>query len=68
MSDLSVRELEQLARFDEHWREAVLDGDDPMMVWELSKRDYLEVLRRTVPLFRLSTKGREALPAPPTSS
>ena len=61
MSDLTVRELEQLAHFDKHWREAVLDGDDPVRFWELSKRDYLEVLRRTVPLFKLNTKGHEAL-------
>jgi hypothetical protein len=60
MSGLAVPELEQLARFDEHWR-VVLGDDDPLLVWELRKGGYLEVLKRQPPLFRLSEKGREAL-------
>ncbi len=60
MSDLSVPELEQLARFDEHWR-VVLEGDDPLLVWELRKRGYLDALRRQPPLYRLSEKGWKAL-------
>jgi hypothetical protein len=60
MSDLTVPELEQLARFDEHWR-VVLESDDPVLVWELHKRGYLEALRRQPPLYRLSDEGRAAL-------
>ena len=60
MSDLSVPELEQLARFDEHWR-VVLADDDPILVWELRKHGYLEALKRQPPLYRLSEKGGEAL-------
>lgn len=60
--DITVRELEQLARFDEHWR-IVLEGDDPLVVWELCKRGYLDILRRRVPHLKLSQKGEEALTA-----
>lgn len=60
MSDLTIAELEQLARFDRHWR-TVLEGDDPLLVWRLRKRSYLEALRRQPPLYRLSEKGRTAL-------
>jgi hypothetical protein len=60
MSDLTVPEFEQLARFDQHWR-VVLEGDDPLVVWELRKHGYLDVLKRQPPLYRLSEKGREAL-------
>ena len=52
-------EIEQLARFDEHWR-LILAGDDPMLVRSLAKRGYLDVLKRRVPLYRLSDLGREA--------
>ena len=62
MADLTVPELEQLARFDQHWR-VVLEGDDPLVVWELRKGGYLDVLKRRVPLYRLSEKGREVLGA-----
>ena len=60
MSDLTVPELEQLARFDQHWR-VVLGGDDSLVVWELRKCGYLDVLKRQPPLYRLSKTGREAL-------
>lgn len=60
MTGLTVPELEQLARFDEYWR-VVLAGDDPLIVWELRKKGYLDVLKRRTPLYRLSEKGREAL-------
>lgn len=60
MSDLTDRELEQLARFDQHWR-VVLEGDDPLVVRELRKRGYLDMLKRPVPLYRLSEWGREVL-------
>jgi len=32
-----------------------------MLVWELAKRGYLDVLKRRVPLYRLNDLGREAL-------
>jgi len=62
MAGLTVAEFEQLARFNEHWR-VVLPGDDPVVVWELRKRGYLEILKRRTPLFKLSQLGREALKA-----
>jgi hypothetical protein len=62
MPDLTVPQLEQLARFDQHWR-VVLEGDAPLVVWELRKRGYLDTLKRQPPLYRLSEKGRETLSA-----
>ena len=37
---LTAAEIEQLDRFDEHWR-VILAGDDAMMVQSLPKRGYL---------------------------
>jgi hypothetical protein len=53
-------EIEQLARFDEHWR-VLLAGDNRLLAQALAKRGYLDVLKRRVPLYRLSDLGREAL-------
>ena len=53
-------EIEQLARFDEHWR-VILAGDNRLLAGALAQRGYLEVLKRRVPLYRLSNLGREAL-------
>jgi len=57
---LTAAEIEQLARFDKHWR-VILASDDPIMVQSLAKRGYLEVLKRRQPLYWLSDLGREAL-------
>ena len=57
---LTAVEIEQLARFDEHWR-VILAADDAMLVRSLAMRGYLEVLKRRVPLFRVSDLGRGAL-------
>ncbi len=57
---LTAVEIEQIARFDEHWR-VTLAGDNFMLAGNLAKRGYLDVLRRRVPLYRLSDLGREAL-------
>lgn len=62
MSNLTPADFEQLSRFDEYWR-VVLESDDPLKVWELRKRGYLETLQRRTPLFKLSPKGEEALNA-----
>jgi len=59
---LSALEIAQLARFDEHWR-VILAGDNRMLAVALAKRGYLDVLRRRVPLYRLSNLGREAIAA-----
>jgi len=53
-------EIEQLARFDEHWR-VLLAGDNRLLAQALAKRGFLDVLKRRVPLYRLSDLGREAL-------
>jgi len=53
-------EIEELARFDEHWR-VILADDNGMLVRSLAKRGYLDVLKRRVPLYRLNDLGREAL-------
>jgi hypothetical protein len=53
-------EIEQLARFDEHWR-VLLAGDNRLLAQALAKRGFLNVLKRRVPLYRLSDLGREAL-------
>ncbi len=53
-------EIEQLARFDEHWR-VTLAGDNHLLASSLAQRGYLDVLRRRVPLYRLNDLGREGL-------
>ena len=58
---LTAAEIEVLARFDEHWR-VILAADDAMLVRSLAKRGYLDVLKRRVPLFRVSDLGRAMLP------
>ncbi len=57
---LRAEEIEQLARFDEHWR-VILAGDNRLLALDLAKRGYLDMLKRRVPLYRLSDLGREAL-------
>ena len=57
---LTALDIEQLARFDEHWR-VCLAGDNRLLAQALAKRGYLDVLKRRVPLYRLSDLGREAL-------
>ncbi len=57
---LTVLEIKQLARFDEHWR-VILAGDNRLLAQALAKRGYLDVLKRRVPLYRLSDLGRQAL-------
>ncbi len=59
---LTALEIEQLARFDEHWR-VLLAGDNRLLAQALAKRGYLDVLKRRVPLYRLSDQGREAIAA-----
>ncbi len=56
---LTAVEIEELARFDEHWR-VILADDNAMLVFSLAKRGYFDVLKRRVPLYRLSDLGREA--------
>ena len=58
---LTEVEIEQLARWDEHWR-VILADDDAMLVRSLAKRGYLEVLKRRVSLYRLNDRAREVLP------
>ncbi len=60
---LTALEIAQLARFDEHWR-VTLAGDNRLLAQALAQRGYLDVLRRRVPLYRLSDLGRQAI-APP---
>ncbi len=57
---LTALEIEQLERFDKHWR-VTLAGDNRLLVRSLAQRGYLDVLRRRVPLYRLSDLGREAI-------
>jgi len=57
---LTALEIAQLARFDEHWR-VILAGDNVLLARSLAKRGYLDVLKRRVPLYRLSDLGRETL-------
>ncbi len=57
---LTALEIEQLARFDEHWR-VTLAGDNRLLARSLAQRGYLDVLRRRVPLYRLSDLGRRAI-------
>ncbi len=58
---LTALDIEQLARFDEHWR-VTLAGDNRLLAQALAKRGYLDVLKRRVPRCRLSDLGREPLP------
>ncbi len=57
---LLAEEIAQLARFDEHWR-VILAGDNRLLVSSLAQRGYFDVLKRRVPLYRLSALGREVL-------
>ncbi len=57
---LTALEIEQLARFDEHWR-VVLAGDNRLLAQALATRGYLDVLKRRVPLYRLTDLGRQAI-------
>ncbi len=57
---LTALEIEQLARFDEHWR-VTLAGDNSLLAGSLAKRGYLDVLKRRVPLYRLTDLGRQAI-------
>ncbi len=59
---LTALEIAQLARFDEHWR-VILAGDNRLLVLDLAKRGYLDVLKRRVPLYRLNDLGREVIAA-----
>ncbi len=59
---LTALEIEQLARFDEHWR-VILAGDNRLLAQALAKRGYLDVLKRRVPLYRLNDLGRAAIAA-----
>ncbi len=59
---LTALENDQLARFDEHWRVTLAD-DNRLLAQALAKRGYLDVLKRRVPLYRLSELGREAIAA-----
>ena len=59
-SILRAEEIEQLARFDEHWR-VILAGDNRLLALDLAQRGYLDMLKRRVPLYRLNDLGREAL-------
>ncbi len=60
---LTALEIAQLARFDEHWR-VLLAGDNRLLAQALAKRGHLDVLKRRVPLYRLSNLGREVIAAP----
>ncbi len=57
---LTAVEIEQLARFDEHWR-VTLAGDNRLLAQALAQRGYLDVLKRRVPLYRLTDLGRQAI-------
>ena len=59
---VTALEIEQLARFDDHWR-VTLAGDNRLLALALAKRGYLDVLKRRVPLYRLSDLGRQAIAA-----
>ncbi len=59
---LTALEIEQLARFDEHWR-VTLAGDNRLLVRSLAQRGYFDVLKHRVPLYRLNDLGREAIAA-----
>ena len=57
---LTDLEIEQLARFDGHWR-VILAGDNRLLALGLAQRGYLDMLKRREPLYRLNDRGREAL-------
>ncbi len=57
---LTALKIAQITRFDEHWR-VTLSEDNSMLVGNLAQRGYLDVLKRRVPLHRLSDLGREAI-------
>ncbi len=57
---LTAVDLNQLARFDEHWR-VILAADNRLLALDLAKRGYLDMLKRRVPLYRLNDRGRAAL-------
>ena len=57
---LTALEIEQLARFDEHWR-VILASDNRLLALDLAKRGYLDMLKRRVPLYRLNDLGRQAI-------
>ncbi len=59
---LTTLETAQLARFDEHWR-VILAGDNRLLAQALAQRGYLDVLKRRVPLYRLTDLGRQAIAA-----
>ena len=59
---LTALEIEQLERFDEHWR-VTLAGDNRLLASSLAQRGYFDVLKRRVPLYRLSDLGREVIVA-----
>ncbi len=59
---LTAVDLDQLARFDEHWR-VILAGDNRLLALDLANRGYLDMLKCRVPLYRLSDLGREAIAA-----
>ena len=51
-SILRAVDLNQLARFDGHWR-VILAGDNRLLALDLANRGYLDMLKRRVPLYRL---------------
>ena len=57
---LTALEIEQLERFDDHWR-VTLAGDNRLLARSLAQHGYLDVLRRRVPLYRLNDLGCEAI-------
>ncbi len=57
---LTAVDLNQLARFDEHWR-VILAADNRLLALDLAQRGYLDMLKRREPLYRLNDLGREAL-------
>lgn len=58
---LSEVDLAALRRWDGHWR-VIQPGDDRGAVWSLHQGGWLDRLKRRVPLYRLSEKGRALLP------
>ena len=58
--DQNAAALAKLARFGKHWR-GILSEDNSMLGRSLAKRGYPDALKRRVPLYRLSTLGREGL-------
>jgi len=57
---LTAVEIEQLARFDEHWR-VCLAGNNRLLAMALAKRGYLDVLKRWMPLYRPTWRARLSL-------